>query len=695
MNSNIKQYRLENLGCAHCAAKMQVGLKKLAEVQFAEVNFATATLQLETTNFEKAINLVNKIDPNVRVETETSHAGEDKPDIRKELRLIGIATVLFSIGLVFQPAWHNSSFEIVEYFVFIAAYLISGWDVLTSAAKNIWRRNWFDETFLMSIATLGAIIIHQLPEAVAVMLFFKVGELVQGIAVGRSRRSIKALLTLRSKYANLKIGKEVEKVLPEDVKVGAEIVIRPGEKFPLDGIVVEGESQVDTSALTGESVPKSVRIGDETLAGMVNRMGVLTLQVTKPFDKSATSKLLEMVQNASNRKARTEKFITRFANIYTPIIVVLAMGVAFLPPLLVPGASLSAWSYRALVLLVIACPCALVISIPLGYFGGVGGAARRGILVRGANFLDVLAGVKTVVFDKTGTLTNGVFKVNNIVAENGYNENELLRIANEVERDSNHPIAQAIRDAVDEQGSVGDIEAFEEIPGFGIIAKLNRKEVVIGNDALLHRHSIEHDQCDVDGTAVHIAIENEYAGYIVVSDELKEDASKAISALREIGIKDVVMLTGDRETVASAVANQIGVDEFYAELLPEQKVALLEEIIANPERRKVAFVGDGINDAPVIARADVGISMGNLGSDAAIETSDVVLMTDAPSKVAEAIMHARRTRRIVWQNVGLAFAAKLMFITLGILGLAGMWEAVFADVGVTLLAVLNATRVLK
>ena len=695
MSSSIKLYRLENLDCAHCAAKMQAGLEKLSGVQFANVNYATATLHLQTNNFEKAIQLVKNIDPNVRVQNEASEENVDDPGIRKELRLIGISTVLFTVGLLVQPAWHNSPFEIGEYIIFISAYLISGWDVLASAGKNIWRRNWFDETFLMSIATLGAIIIHELPEAVAVMLFYKIGELVQGVAVGRSRRSIRSLLALRSKHANLKIGDGVRKVTPESVKVGAEILILPGEKIPLDGIVIAGNSEVDTSTLTGESVPRNIEVEHEALAGMINKTGVLTLQVTKTFDKSAISKLLEMVQNANERKARTEKFITRFANIYTPFIVALALGVAFLPPLLVPGSSLSAWSYRALVLLVIACPCALLISIPLGYFGGVGGAARRGILVKGANILDVLAGVKTVVFDKTGTLTKGVFRVNEIVAVNGYKENDLLRIASEVERNSNHPIARAIRDAAKDQSSVEDIDSFEEIPGYGIVAKLNGKRIVIGNDALLHRHSIEHEKCDVNGTAVHVAIENEYAGYIVVSDELKEDAFKAIKALSAIGIKDVVMLTGDRQPIASAVANKIGVREFHAELLPEQKVDMLEEIMKNPERGKVAFVGDGINDAPVIARADVGISMGNLGSDAAIETSDVVLMTDAPSKVAEAIMHARRTRRIVWQNVGVAFGAKFVFITLGIMGLAGMWEAVFADVGVTLLAVLNATRVLK
>lgn len=631
----------------------------------------------------------------------TSHShhdggGSGEFDLRKELMPIVIAAVLFVVGLVFNDTLHNTPFAIAEYAVLIPAYLISGWGVLTTAGRNILRGRIFDENFLMTIATLGAIIIHEIPEAVAVMLFFQVGELFQGYSVGRSRRSIKALLEVRPDTANLKVNGNVQEVSPESVKVGDVILVRPGEKVPLDGDILEGKSLVDTSALTGESVPRTVNMGGTVLAGMINQSGALTVRVTKRFAESSISRILELVENASSKKADTEKFITRFARYYTPVVVFLSLAVAILPPLAIAGATQAEWTYRALVLLVISCPCGLVISIPLGYFGGVGGAAKRGILVKGSTFLDALTQVKTVVFDKTGTLTQGNFRVVNVVSENGLSQDQLLALVAQAESQSNHPVAQSIQQAYGQPVDESEVQDYEEIAGHGIRAQVNGCTVIAGNDRLLHRESIPHDACFVDGTVVHLAIDGDYAGRICITDELKQDATEAIEALKTQGIK-TAMLTGDSQSVADNIAQRIGVDHYRAELLPEDKVESLEEFLhqAASAKGKVAFVGDGINDAPVIARADVGMAMGGLGSDAAIETADVVIMTDAPSKVAEAITIAHRTRKIVWQNIVLAMAVKALFIALGAVGVATLWEAVFADVGVALLAIFNAGRVLK
>ena len=616
--------------------------------------------------------------------------------LRKELIPIFIAGVLFLIGFVFNEPLHNTPFAIAEYTVLIPAYLISGWSVLTTAGRNILRGRVFDENFLMTIATLGAIAIHEIPEGVAVMLFFQVGELFQNYSVGRSRRSIKALLEVRPDTANLKVDGNIREVSPESVNVGDVILVRPGEKVPLDGDILAGKSQLDTSALTGESVPRTVVTGDAVLAGMINQSGSLTVRVTKPFGESSISRILELVENASSKKADTEKFITRFARYYTPVVVVLSLAVAILPPLFIAGATQAEWIYRALVLLVISCPCGLVISIPLGYFGGVGGAAKRGILVKGSVFLDALAQVKTVVFDKTGTLTKGNFRVTDVVTHNGLNKHQLLELAAQVESQSNHPVAQSIRQAYGQAVDESGVQNYEEIAGHGIRAQVNGRTVLAGNDRLLHREEIPHDVCTVDGTVAHVAVDGTYSGRIIIADELKEDASEAIRTLHVQGI-ETAMLTGDSQAVANSIARRLGLDQYRAELLPEDKVSALEEFLnrAAQTRGKVAFVGDGINDAPVIARADVGIAMGGLGSDAAIETADVVLMTDAPSKVAEAIQIAHKTLRIVWQNIVLAMAVKAIFIALGAIGIATLWKAVFADVGVALLAILNAGRVLK
>ncbi len=622
--------------------------------------------------------------------------GSGEFSLREALIPIVIAAVLFLIGFIFNQPLHNTPFAIAEYAVLIPAYLISGWSVLATAGRNILRGRVFDENFLMTIATLGAIAIHEIPEGVAVMLFFQIGELFQDYAVGRSRRSIRALLEVRPDTANLKIDGDIRQVSPESVNVGDVVIVRPGEKIPLDGDILSGASQVDTSTLTGESVPRTVTAGDTVLAGMINQSGALTVKVSKPFGESSVSKILELVENASSKKADTEKFITRFARYYTPVVVILSLAVAILPPLLIAGATQAVWTYRALVLLVISCPCGLVISIPLGYFGGVGGAAKRGILVKGSTYLDALTQVKTVVFDKTGTLSQGNFRVTDIVTCNGLSQHQLLALAAQVEGQSNHPVAQSIRQAYGQDVGTAGVQDYQEIAGHGITAQVEGRTVLAGNDRLLHRENIPHDVCTVDGTVAHIAVDGEYSGRIVIADELKPDAADAIRALHSQGI-ETAMLTGDSQAVADSIAKQLGLDQYRAELLPEDKVSALEALLARTgsKQSKVVFVGDGINDAPVIARADVGMAMGGLGSDAAIETADVVLMTDAPSKVAEAIQIAHKTLRIVWQNIVLAMAVKAIFVILGALGVATLWEAVFADVGVALLAILNAGRVLR
>ncbi|HEY9624982.1 MAG TPA: heavy metal translocating P-type ATPase [Crinalium sp.] len=621
--------------------------------------------------------------------------GSGEFNLKQELPPVLIAIALFAIAILFEQPLHNTPYNFAEFAVIIPAYLLSGWTVLKAAGRNILRGQIFDENFLMTIATLGALAIHQLPEAVAVMLFFRVGELFQEYSVGRSRRSIKALLEVRPDTANLKLNGTVKQVSPETINVGDMILVKPGEKVPLDGEILEGDSQVDTSALTGESVPRTVKPGDTILAGMINKSGVLTIRVTKLFGESSIAKILDLVENASSKKASTEKFITKFARYYTPVVVILSLAVALLPPLLIPGADRADWVYRALVLLVISCPCGLVISIPLGYFGGIGGAAKRGILVKGSTFLDSLTAVKTVVFDKTGTLTQGTFKVTQIVTKNGFSEAELLALAAKAESHSNHPVAQSIREAYGQAIAESEVTDYEEIAGHGIRAVVQNQTVIAGNDRLLHREHIEHDTCDVAGTVVHLAIDGRYAGYILIADEIKADAAQAIQDLKRMGVVKTVMLTGDNQTVAQSVARQLGLDQFIAELLPEGKVDEIEKLLDRSGKTKLAFVGDGINDAPVIARADVGMAMGGLGSDAAIETADIVLMTDAPSKVAEAIKVARKTRQIVLQNIVIALAIKAIFIALGTIGLATLWEAVFADVGVALLAILNATRIAK
>ncbi|SMB99403.1 Cd2+/Zn2+-exporting ATPase [Thermanaeromonas toyohensis ToBE] len=620
---------------------------------------------------------------------------------KKEFRnpFIVASGVLLAIGVIFNEPLHRTSHAVVEYLVLLSAYFLSGWKVLKSAFKNLFRGRIFDENFLMTIATLGALAIHQLPEAAAVMTFYAVGEYFQERAVNRSRRSIAALLDLRPDYANLKLDGEIKKVRPEEVEVGQLIVVKPGEKVPLDGEVVEGISFVDTSALTGESVPRKVEKGDQILAGMINGQGLLIIKVTKPFEQSSVARILELVQNAAERKAPTEQLITTFSRYYTPAVVLGALVVAFLPPLIFPEASLKEWVYRALVLLVISCPCALVVSVPLSYFGGLGGASRRGILVKGASFLEALARLHTVVFDKTGTLTRGVFRVTKVVPYNGFREEEVLAAAASAEVYSTHPIAQSIREAYGKEIPLEEVKDFQEIPGHGISAVVEGRRVLAGNDRLLHREGIPHEICNIEeGTGIHVVLDGVYAGYIIISDEIRPDAKEAIFKLKELGVQRIILLTGDQERVARLVAQKLGLDAYFAELLPEGKVKKVEELQAallNPDKQKIAFVGDGLNDAPVIMRADVGVAMGGLGSDATLQAADVVLMEDAPSKLVTAITIARWTIRIVRQNIILALGVKALFFVLGTLGVATIWEAVFADVGITLVAIFNATRALK
>ncbi|OZH55061.1 zinc ABC transporter ATPase [Hydrocoleum sp. CS-953] len=614
--------------------------------------------------------------------------------LKQEILPLLPVAIIYILGLIFYQQLQNIAYGIGKYIVFIPIYIYSGWTVLSSAGKNILKGRIFDENFLMTVATLAAIVIDKLPEAVAVMLFYQVGETFQEYSVKRSRSSIKSLLEVRPDYANLKIDDSLEKVSPEIVEVGSEIVVKPGEKIPLDGEIISGNSQVDTSALTGESIPKFFTVGQTILAGMVNQTGVLTIRVTKPFGESSIARILELVETAKTKKSKTERFMTTFARYYTPVVVFISLLIAFLPPLFISGATYGDWINRALIVLVVSCPCGLVISIPLGYFGGVGGAAKRGILVKGSTFLDDLAAIKTVVFDKTGTLTEGKLQVTDIITKNGLTKPELVEVAAKVESLSNHPIAQAVYKYNSTKIDNYDVSEYQEIAGCGIKAKVGNKTVIAGGDRLLHLEDIEHDICDVGDTAVHLAVDSKYVGYITISDQIKLDAAQAIKSLKNLGVEKIVMLTGDNQTVAQRVAKNLGLDDYQAELLPEDKVTAIEQLLLQ-NNGKVAFVGDGINDAPVIARADVGLAMGGMGSDAAIETADVVIMTDAPSKVAEAIKISRKTRRIVWQNIGFALGVKSLFILLGIVGLANIWEAVFADVGVALIAIFNSSRVLE
>ena len=613
-------------------------------------------------------------------------------DKKRTIRL-AVGAVVYAIGMALTVFAKLPT--LAELAFLIVAYVILGWDVVWQAVKNITRGQVFDEHFLMSVSTIGAFAIGEYPEAVAVMLFYQVGEFFQSLAVKRSRKSISDLMDICPDSATVKRNGVLQVVSPESVAVGEIIVVKPGEKIPLDGIVVDGESMLDTKALTGESVPRSIRKGDEALSGCINQSGLLTLKVTKSFGESTVSKITDLVENASARKAPTENFITTFARYYTPVVVGMAAVLAIIPPLVL-GGGWSEWLRRGFVFLIVSCPCALVISIPLTFFGGIGAASKRGVLVKGSNYLEALNKVSVVVFDKTGTLTKGVFEVANIIPAAGYQKEQVLEYAAQAESYSNHPIAKSILATYGKPIDQKQFSGFEEISGHGISVMVQGKKVLAGNSKLMESEKIAYAACDAAGTKFYVAADGSYVGCILIADEVKPDSKCAIAELKKIGVEKTVMLTGDDERIGKSVADELGLDAYYAQLWPDQKVEKLEMLDKQKRQgSKLAFVGDGINDAPVLARADVGIAMGGLGSDAAIEAADVVLMTDEPSKLVEAIDVAKATKRIVMQNIVIALGIKSVFLVLGALGMAGMWEAVFGDVGVTIIAVLNAMRILK
>ena len=610
--------------------------------------------------------------------------------MKKRVRKIVIALVLFVIALLipFPYKWINNV-------IFIASYLIVGLEIVLKAIRNITRGKVFDENFLMAIATIGAFGIGEFPEAVAVMLFYQVGELFQSYAVDKSRKSISSLMDIRPDYANVKKENEVLKVSPEEVKIGELIVVKPGEKIPLDGVVEEGKSMLDTSSLTGESMPQDVSVGDSVLSGCINKSGLLTIKVTKEFGESTVSKILDLVENASSKKSKSENFITKFAKYYTPAVVIIAVLLAIVPPIIIKGAVFTDWLYRALTFLVVSCPCALVISIPLGFFGGIGGASKKGILVKGSNYLEAIAQTEIVVFDKTGTLTQGNFEVQKIEAVDIEKE-ELLELAAYTENHSNHPISLSVKDAYKNKIDMKKITETEEIAGLGVKAIIDGRQVLVGNDKLMEQAKINYEKSTDIGTILYVAIDNKFAGYIVIADKIKGDSKKTIEILKENNIKKTVMLTGDKKQVGEHVADILGLDEVYTELLPDGKVKKVEELLKQKsEKGKLVFVGDGINDAPVLALADIGIAMGGLGSDAAIEAADVVIMTDEPSKIGNAIQISKKTMRIVRENIIFSLVVKIAVLILTACGLSTMWEAVFADVGVSIIAILNSLRVLR
>lgn len=715
MKSNECMLSIEGLDCPNCAAKVERKINTLEGIKEANVDFLGKKIVVladeisENELVELIQTEVDKIEDGVKVFVPKVQAGEsssEEEDTGKIKKKLLIGGVLFVLG-IFVP----KTLFIPKLAVFLVSYLVIGGNVLLSAFKNILNGQVFDENFLMAIATIGAFAIGEYPEGVAVMLFYQLGELLQGIAVNNSRKSIVSLMDIRPDYANIKVGEGIKKVSPEEIKVGEIIVVKPGEKVPLDGKIVKGVSTFDTSALTGESLPREAKAGDDVLSGFINKNGLIEIQVAKVFSESTVSKILYLMENAGSKKSKTENFITKFARYYTPAVVITALIVAIFPPLLIQGATFLDWIYRALIFLVVSCPCALVISIPLGFFGGIGGASRHGILIKGTNYLEVLNDLESVVMDKTGTLTKGIFKVTEVNAENNIKINDfqnnkteltkplLLKYAAHIEKFSNHPIAQSI--VAEYENSVSKVDEnvvkdFEEISGFGIKVNINNHQFLAGNSKLMNLENITFDKKENLGTAIYLAADGKYIGNILISDEVKEDSARAIKGMKENGVKEIVMLTGDNEAIGKNIAEKLGIDKVFTELLPNEKVEKLEEIYkTKSEKGKVAFVGDGINDAPVLARADLGIAMGGAGSDAAIEAADVVIMNDEPSKIVTAIKIAKKTKEIVWQNITVAFAIKIVVMALGLFGDATMWEAVFADVGVALLAVLNATRVLR
>lgn len=728
---------LNGLNCANCANKIENKVNKINGIKEASLNFSTTVLTAEIHEeslkdeiIREIKSIVKKLEPHVNVEEKydegkiinktttcssgccdighkheidennKSHGHNHVHEFKEnESGILGYAkdNIMLIIGIIIYviALIYKGNENLLSVLLFAASYLVIGGEVVLTAIKNIARGEVFDENFLMSIATIGAFFIGEYPEAVAVMLFYQIGEVFQGYAVNKSRKSISSLMNIRADYANVLRNNSEVKVSPEEVVLDEIIVIKPGERIPLDGIVLEGTSFIDTSALTGESVPREVNVGSEILSGAINNNGVLKVKVNKEYAQSTVARILELVENASNKKAPTEKFITKFAKVYTPIVVAISVLVAVIPPLVIKDATFSEWIYKALSILVVSCPCALVVSIPLGFFSGIGGASKKGILVKGGNYLEALKDSEIVVFDKTGTLTKGVFNVTQINPKN-ISKEELLEITAIGESLSNHPIAISIANAYGKEIDKNAIKDYKEISGHGIEVTIRGNDVLLGNSKLMKVNNINYEEIDSIGTIVHVAINGEYKGNIVISDEVKDNVKEALKELKSVGIKKTIMLTGDNKVVAEKVAKSIGIDEVYSELLPGDKVNKVETILTEKTSKgKVLFVGDGINDAPVLARADIGVAMGGIGSDAAIEAADVVLMKDKVEAIAEAIRVSRRTNKILWQNIIFSLGVKVAVMILVVLGLTDMWAAVFADVGVTLIAVLNSMRIIR
>ena len=695
-----KEFIIEGLHCANCATKMEASINNILGVNKAYVDFVGKRLILEYRSpkdgeriVNETIKTMNNIEQGIKIVERKSNQHletEEKEKIKKQLYKLIASLILFACAQFLDIV---DTYKLV---LFAAAYVLSGGEVVYKAVKNLLKGSLFDENFLMTIATIGAFAIGEYPEAAAVMIFYNIGELFQDMAVNHSRKSIKALMNIRPDHANIVVGNTIHEVSPENVSIGDIIIVKAGERVPLDGTVVKGETAMDTSALTGESMPREIKTGDTVLSGFINKNKMISIRVDKEYYESTVAKILDLVENAALKKAPTENFITKFARIYTPVVVFTALSIALIPTAIFGISTFQQWLYRALIFLVVSCPCALVVSIPLSFFGGIGGASKRGILVKGGNHLEALNHIDTVVFDKTGTLTEGIFKVNEIIGRPGFEKDEVLKFAAIAESYSDHPIAISIKEAYGKDLDLSDVLYHENIPGHGIKVKTTSGNIFVGNSKLMEKEAIEYEKVQSAGTIVYVALDGIYAGHVMISDSPKTDAQYTIKKLKEAGVRNTIMLTGDGKSAALEVSQQLGIDQVYYELLPQDKVEILEKIKRDKKGNgNVVFIGDGINDAPVLTMADIGIAMGGLGSDAAIEASDIVFMTDEPSKLIEGINIAKFTRKVVWQNITFALGVKFIVLVMGAFGLATMWEAVFADVGVALLAVLNAMRVTR
>ncbi|RDU58337.1 heavy metal translocating P-type ATPase [Helicobacter sp. MIT 99-5507] len=688
-----EKFYITNISCSSCANKIESALQKLECVSYVHIDTNNNILEIDTTNINLAIKTIKSIESNINISKENPTT--DEFDTKKELCFLSGLIAVFLIAVIVLHVVDNEITKYISIGILIIIYLISGKDIFKSAFNNIKKRDFFDENTLMFIATISAFAIQAYEEAVAVMLFFKTGEFLQDLAVQKGKKSIKNLLQIAPNIAHLKQDSNIIDIPPQDLKIDDIFIVKPGEKIPTDGIVINGKSLIDTKALTGEPIPKEAQIDTKILGGTLNLNGILEIKVTKLYEDSSVAKIIDLVQNASNKKAKMESFITKFARIYTPIVFFIALAIAILPPLFGFG-EFGEWIYRALVVLMVSCPCALVISVPLAYFGGIGSCSKNHILIKGANYLEALSNVSHIAFDKTGTLTKGVFKVVDIIPQNGFSKDDVLQYAFCAENFSNHPIALSIKDEYNKTLHPHQCNntKFEQISGLGIMATCNYKEILAGNDKILHKYNIKHNNCDIDGSVAHIAIDGVYAGYILVADELKEDSLEALKELQNLGVTNMIMLTGDNEFASKKICDKLGLENVKYNLLPEEKAKYFIEFKQNASGNAV-FIGDGINDAPCIALADIGVSMGKLGSDVSKESADVLIINDKISSMVKAIEIAKKTKNIIYQNIAFAFIIKILFIILGVFGVATIWEAVFGDVGVALLALLNSMRILK